>query len=105
MAVINGIGPGGRVARAKKRLDKAVSKLPASTDNSSEHYRKMSKIDKTKSKVAKGVARLDSAVAKAVEKKRAKMASGKSSDFQKSLMKFTKDQSKSAINYLKGKKK
>lgn len=74
------VGPGGKVARAQKRLGRAVSKLPASTDSPSEYTKKMSNIDKTNAKVAKGVARLGSAVAKSVDKKRAQM--GKSKDLE-----------------------
>jgi hypothetical protein len=77
MAAMKNVGPGGRVARAQKRLGRAVSKLPASTDNASEYSKKMSKIDKTNARVAKGVDRLGSAVAKTVEKKRAKMSKSK----------------------------
>ena len=77
MATMKSVGPGGRVARAQKRLGRAVSKLPASTDSSSEYTKKMSNIDKTKSKVAKGVAKLDKAVAKTVDKKREQMSKSK----------------------------
>lgn len=80
MATMKDVGPGGRVARAQKRLGKAVSKLPASTDNASEHFRKIAKMDKTKSKIADRVTKLDKAVAKSVDKKRAQM--GKSKDLE-----------------------
>ena len=77
MAAMKNVGPGGKVARAQKRLGRAVSKLPASTDSPSEYTKKMSNIDKTNAKVAKGVSKLDKAVAKTVDKKRKQMSKSK----------------------------
>lgn len=68
MKAMNGDGPGGRVARANKRLGKAVSKLPASRDTPIERREKMASIDKTKATVAKRVDKLTKVVGKAANK-------------------------------------
>jgi hypothetical protein len=72
MKAMNGNNPGGAVARAKNKLGKAVSKLPASRDTPMERDKKMANIDKTNSKVAKKVEKLTKVVGKAAIKSKMK---------------------------------
>ena len=69
---MNAEGPGGRLARVKNKLDKAVTKLPASKDTPQERAKKMASIDKTNAKVAKGVAKVAKVVGKAQLKSKMK---------------------------------
>ena len=62
------MGPGDRVARANKKLGKAVSKLPASRDTPIERREKMANIEKTNVKVAKKVDKFAKAYGKAANK-------------------------------------
>jgi hypothetical protein len=52
----------GRVARAEKKLGKAVSKLPSSRDDYSTFLEKKENLVKNKAKVAKAQARLGKVV-------------------------------------------
>ena len=83
---MNAEGPGGKLARAKNKLDKAVTKLPASRDTPSERKEKMANIDKTNAKVAKRVDKLTKVVGKsadkAVKKVTKRIASDKASNME-----------------------
>lgn len=68
MALGKGMGPGDRVARANKKLGKAVSKLPASRDTPIERREKMANIEKTNIKVAKKAGKLAKVVVKSANK-------------------------------------
>ena len=61
MKAMNGKGPGGRVARAEKKVDKAAKNLISSRDTPSEYDRKRAIQGKTEAKVAKAVSKLDKA--------------------------------------------
>lgn len=80
MALGKGMGPGGRIARAEKKVDKAKEKvskvgknLISSRDTPSEYDRKKAIEGKTKAKMEKAVAKVDKAKAK-VEKVVGKVA-------------------------------
>lgn len=72
MALGKGMGPGGRIARAEKKVDKAKDKLGkavskyriASTDSPSEYYKKKDNQAKGDVKVGKAVAKVDKAKGK-----------------------------------------
>jgi len=83
MALGKGIGPGGRIARAEKKVEKAKDKvfkvaskfIPASTDSPSEYFKKKenaakgaAKMEKAKNKVDKAKNKVDKAFAKEVTK-------------------------------------
>lgn len=71
MKALNGNGPGGRVARAEKKVAKAAKNLISSRDTPSEYDRKKAIQGKTEAKVAKAVSKLGNAkaaVTKKVEK-------------------------------------
>lgn len=112
MALAKGMGPGGRIARAENKVDKAKDKLGkavskyriASTDSPSEYYKKKDNQAKGDVKVGKAVAKVDKAKAK-VDKVVGKVA-GK---VMKKVLpkKFVADdvEVKAAKNYLKSKMK
>lgn len=71
MALGKAMGPGGRIARAEKKVDKAKEKvskvaknLISSRDTPSEYDRKRAIQGKTEAKVSKAVAKVDKAKAK-----------------------------------------
>lgn len=68
MAMGKAMGPDDRVARANKKLGKAVSKLPASRDTPIERREKMANIEKTNVKVAKRADKLAKVVGKSADK-------------------------------------
>jgi len=78
MALGKSMGPGGRIARAEKKVEKAKDKVGkvvskfsiASTDSPKEYFKK-------KENAAKGAAKVEKAVSK-VEKAKSKVASIKS---------------------------
>lgn len=127
MALGKGMGTGGRIARAEKKVEKAKDKVGkavgkyriASTDSPSEYYKKKDNQAKGDVKVGKAVAKLDKAkgnlttatrkVAEKSEAKYDKAKANKSEAMRESMIKFadkaSKAQYKATMNYLKGKVK
>lgn len=84
------IGPGDRVARANKKLGKAVSKLPASRDTPIERREKMANIEKTNVKVAKRADKLAKVVGKSADKIVDKARKGKFNSAQDMVSSYIK---------------
>jgi|688.fasta_scaffold164002_6 hypothetical protein len=109
MAVGKAMGPGGRVARAEKKVDKAkgkVSKLVgkygiASTDGPDVYFKKKEMQAKTAPKIAKAVSKVEKAKSK-VEKVVGKKAEKVVNKLTKNLT-SDKKQSSAAASYLKSK--
>jgi hypothetical protein len=113
MALAKGMGPGGRIARAENKVDKAKDKLGkavskyriASTDSPSEYYKKKDNQAKGDVKVGKAVAKVDKAkgklttatrkVAEKAEAKYDKAKAKKSDAMRESMIKFADKASKS----------
>jgi hypothetical protein len=111
MALGKAMGPGGRVARAEKKVDKAkdkVSKLVgkysiASTDDYPTYKKKKEMEPKTAPKIAKAVSKVEKAKSK-VEKVVGKKAEKVVNKLTKNLT-SDKKQSAAAASYLKSKMK
>jgi len=90
MAMGKAMGPGDRVARANKKLGKAVSKLPASRDTPIERREKMANIEKTNVKVAKRADKLAKVVGKSADKIVDKARKGKFNSAQDMVSSYIK---------------